>query len=105
MLKRNWIAAGAQLWLGYCCLAAPVANPRFIVARFGAKEGLPQNTVLTMTQTRDGYLWVGTLAGLARFDGRRFTAFDPNNTPGLKQRADHQAVRGPKRHLVDRDRE
>ena len=74
----------AHLWLGYCCLAAPVANPRFIVARFGAKEGLPQNTVLTMTQTRDGYLWVGTLAGLARFDGRRFTSFDPNNTPGLK---------------------
>jgi len=37
-----------------------------------------------MTQTRDGYLWVGTLGGLARFDGRRFTTFDSDNTPGLK---------------------
>jgi ligand-binding sensor domain-containing protein/two-component sensor histidine kinase len=37
-----------------------------------------------MTQTRDGYLWVGTLGGLARFDGRRFTRFDSDNTPGLK---------------------
>jgi len=84
MLKRTWMAAVASMWLGYAGLAAPVANPRFIVAHFGAKEGLPQNTVVTMTQTRDGYLWVGTLAGLARFDGRRFTSFDPNNTPGLK---------------------
>ena len=78
------------LWVGCCCGAAPAANPRFIVTRFGAreglppKEGLPQKSVLTVTQTRDGYLWVGTLAGLARFDGRRFTTFDPNNTPGLK---------------------
>jgi len=84
MPNRSWITAFAQLWLGCCCLAAPTATPRFSVARFGAKEGLPQKSVLTMTQTRDGYLWVGTLAGLARFDGRRFTSFDPNNTSGLK---------------------
>ncbi len=37
-----------------------------------------------MTQTRDGYLWLGTLCGLARFDGVRFTVFDEDNTPGLK---------------------
>ena len=36
-----------------------------------------------MTQTRDGYLWLGTLRGLARFDGVRFTVFDEDNTPGL----------------------
>ena len=74
----------ALWWLGWNCPAAPTANPHYVVARFGTKEGLPQNTVLTMAQTQDGYLWVGTLAGLARFDGRRFTTFDPNNTPGLK---------------------
>src|SRR6266853_801844 len=45
--------------------------------------GLPQNSVISMTQTRDGYLWVGTLNGLARFDGLRFSAFDESNTPEL----------------------
>jgi len=34
-------------------------------------------------QTRDGYLWVGTYCGLARFDGVRFTVFNDNNTPAL----------------------
>src|SRR5579872_5649949 len=47
-------------------------------------EGLPQNAVQAVTKTRDGYLWVGTLRGLARFDGVRFTVFDPQNTPALK---------------------
>jgi ligand-binding sensor domain-containing protein/signal transduction histidine kinase len=37
-----------------------------------------------MTQTRDGYLWLGTLGGLVRFDGIEFTIFDENNTPGLE---------------------
>lgn len=47
-------------------------------------DGLPQNSVIAMTQTRDGYLWLGTINGLARFDGRRrFTVFDEDNTPGL----------------------
>ncbi len=39
------------------------------------KEGLPQNTVTAIVQTRDGYLWVGTGGGLARFDGVRFRSF------------------------------
>lgn len=46
-------------------------------------EGLPDNVVLAVAQTPDGYLWVGTHAGLARFDGTRFTIFDPTNFPDL----------------------
>ncbi len=49
----------------------------------GNKEGLPQKSVITMVQTRDGYLWLGTLNGLVRFDGSRFTVFDESNTPKL----------------------
>jgi signal transduction histidine kinase/ligand-binding sensor domain-containing protein len=41
------------------------------------KNGLPSDMVGAVLQTRDGYLWFGTLNGLARFDGVRFTSFDP----------------------------
>ena len=39
------------------------------------EDGLPQNTVNAIVQTRDGFLWVGTSGGLARFDGVRFRKF------------------------------
>ncbi|HWU40032.1 MAG TPA: two-component regulator propeller domain-containing protein, partial [Candidatus Acidoferrum sp.] len=48
------------------------------------EQGLPQNTVPAMVQTRDGYLWLGTELGLARFDGMRFTVFDEASTPEIK---------------------
>src|SRR4029079_8147647 len=51
------------------------------------EDGLPQTSVIAMTQTRDGYLWLGTLNGLVRFDGIRFTIFDVSNTPGLNSSA------------------
>ncbi|HEV7684291.1 MAG TPA: two-component regulator propeller domain-containing protein [Pyrinomonadaceae bacterium] len=48
------------------------------------ENGLPQNTVHAIAQTRDGYIWIGTEAGLARFDGVKFTTFDKQNTPQIK---------------------
>ncbi len=51
--------------------------------RWQTEQGLPQNTVQALSQTRDGYLWVGTMDGLARFDGVRFTVFDSRTTPEL----------------------
>jgi len=40
------------------------------------QDGLPQDTIRSVTQTSDGYLWIGTDEGLARFDGYEFTTFD-----------------------------
>jgi ligand-binding sensor domain-containing protein/signal transduction histidine kinase len=80
-------------WLSLCVFAfifpaqAGAAEPTdvsFIVDAWSTKEGLPQSSVISVIQTRDGYLWLGTLNGLVRFDGNRFTIFDENNTPGLK---------------------
>ncbi|HKP38710.1 MAG TPA: two-component regulator propeller domain-containing protein, partial [Pyrinomonadaceae bacterium] len=46
-------------------------------------DGLPQNSVYAITQTRDGYLWLATVDGLVRFDGVHFRVFDQNNSRGL----------------------
>ncbi len=48
-----------------------------------AENGLPDDSVTAIAQTPDGYLWIGTFNGLARFDGVRFVTFDPANTPAL----------------------
>ncbi|HZS55551.1 MAG TPA: two-component regulator propeller domain-containing protein [Bryobacteraceae bacterium] len=37
-----------------------------------------------IVQSRQGYLWIGTELGLARFDGSRFIVFDKSNTPELQ---------------------
>jgi signal transduction histidine kinase/ligand-binding sensor domain-containing protein len=49
------------------------------------ENGLPQNSVYAIAQTPDGYLWLGTSAGLVRFDGMRFTTFDNANTSAIKR--------------------
>src|SRR5688500_1371832 len=46
-------------------------------------QGLPQNDVRAILQTRDGYLWLTTSDGLVRFDGVRFTVFNKGNTKGF----------------------
>src|SRR5262245_17689103 len=59
------------------------AAAQYIARTWGTAEGLPQNTVMSIVQTRDGYLWLGTFGGLVRFDGHAFTVFNPGHTPGL----------------------
>ena len=52
-------------------------------------QGLPQDTIRAIAQTQDGYLWVGTSEGLARFDGYDFVTFTkddgslPSNSIGM----------------------
>ncbi len=58
------------------------------------EDGLPEDDVTTITQTRDGYIWLGTEAGLVRFDGIRFTVFDQSNTPELTSGFIHKLHEG-----------
>ena len=46
-------------------------------------NGLPHNTAQSIAQTSDGYIWVATWEGLARFNGREWKVFDRNVIPGL----------------------
>src|SRR5262245_22863046 len=61
--------------------ATAYAQPR--LRTWNTATGLPQNTVHSIVQTPDGYLWLGTRDGLARFDGVRFKVFNRGNTPEL----------------------
>ena len=65
---------------------AKVSRPTadYIHDVWGTDEGLPQSSITDIVQTRDGYLWLGTFGGLARFDGIKFTVFDSGNTKELK---------------------
>jgi ligand-binding sensor domain-containing protein/signal transduction histidine kinase len=62
---------------------AAFGSPNYVSRVWLRENGLPQNTVTAVLQTRDGYLWIGTYNGLARFDGVRFVCYDSGNTPEL----------------------
>ncbi len=80
------MAAALGLWLGGAGPAGgAVPGGLYSIDTWGTEQGLlPDGSVIAMAQTRDGYLWLGTLNGLVRFDGVRFTVFDESNTPRLQ---------------------
>lgn len=74
--------------LALCAAGAQALEPTTPLANLNRQSwlmenGLPQNTVQTLAQTRDGFVWLGTEVGLARFDGAGFVVFDKNSTPPL----------------------
>ncbi len=89
-----FLFASLVVWLaffltGVSCVHAvslPVSPP---VSRWAAladtafqhittDQGLPQSTATALAEDRDGFLWVGTQGGLARWDGYRFHVYLPN---------------------------
>ncbi len=73
------IAIGAPAW---------GLDPKVAITQYGHEvwttaNGLPHNSIRAIAQTPDGYLWVATSNGLARFDGVGFTVFTVANAPGF----------------------
>jgi ligand-binding sensor domain-containing protein/signal transduction histidine kinase len=69
-------------------------DPRKAVTQYNldawtTASGLPQNTITAIAQTQDGYLWMGSFGGLARFDGARFVVFDKSTNPALRNSGVH----------------
>jgi PAS domain S-box-containing protein len=58
-------------------------GPTYNYQAYNVEAGLPHNSAGELLQTRDGYLWVGTDSGLARFDGIRFVNYRIATAPGL----------------------
>lgn len=87
LVARGFCLCGLMLLVSLLKLTA--LEPGRPIAQFSQKvwrteEGLPENFIRTMIQSRDGYLWLGTQEGLARFDGMQIQVFDTRNTPQLR---------------------
>src|SRR5919199_1254361 len=75
----------------FCLLLAALARgtaaaegaAAYHYAAWTVDDGLPQNSVNSVLQTRDGYLWLTTSDGLVRYDGVRFVVFNKGNTGGI----------------------
>jgi signal transduction histidine kinase/ligand-binding sensor domain-containing protein len=76
-LRCGWAACAAMLWLSppARALDSNKSLTQYSRTAWTQEHGLPQDTVRAITQTTDGYLWLGTDEGLARFDGYEFVVF------------------------------
>jgi signal transduction histidine kinase/ligand-binding sensor domain-containing protein len=75
------------LFAAVACLAAFARDSDRTIAQFahtawGAKEGAPTR-IFAIKQTNDGYLWLGSIDGLFRFDGITFERYKPQTGPAL----------------------
>ena len=68
-----WILAGALA--GAAAPNAAQAPPTPVFRSYGVAEGLPSTLVYSVTQDHTGYIWIGTHAGLVRYDSRTFRVF------------------------------
>ncbi|MBN9295970.1 MAG: hypothetical protein J0I41_03115 [Filimonas sp.] len=55
--------------------------PDYTVYHYTADNGLPQNSVKSISKDGSGFIWFATEAGLVRYDGRKFVVFNRNNLP------------------------
>lgn len=81
------------------CATLPEPADEYLQTVWTTEDGLPQNSVNAILQTQDGYLWLATFGGLARFDGIKFTIFDTANTPGMKSNRIVSLAEGKNRTL------
>jgi diguanylate cyclase (GGDEF)-like protein len=95
--RYHWIKStfrrAVTLLGGLACVVAP-ASPAGAIDRhtylpqcrldiWTVRDGLPSRDINAIVQTPDGFIWLGTSAGLIRFDGNTFDTFNTKNTPGL----------------------
>lgn len=65
---------------------AEPALEQYLIKTWTVQTGMPQNTVMAIVQTNEGYIWIGTSYGLVRFDGVRFKIFTRQNSPLLTEK-------------------
>lgn len=64
----------------WCAFLMTEIHAQYRFDSWTTNNGLPQNSVNSILQTRDGYLWFVTFDGLVRYNGAQFTVFNHTNT-------------------------
>ncbi|SFT65467.1 Two component regulator propeller [Lishizhenia tianjinensis] len=62
-----------------CSFTLTTLAQNYSYLKYSASEGLPQSQVFDITQDKDGYIWVGTFGGLAKFNGIKFETYTSDN--------------------------
>ena len=65
----------------------PLPLQDYFTQTWDTRDGLPHNGINALTQTTDGYLWIATWEGFARFNGREFKLFTRGSKAGLPDSA------------------
>ncbi|MCU1384649.1 MAG: two-component system sensor protein [Acidobacteria bacterium] len=102
MLVAPGRAAAVAIMLLWSAIRADALDPRKAINEYShttwnQREGLPWGPIYALAQTRDGYLWLPSATGLLRFDGSRFTRWQPVGAeviPGAYATALHTAQDG-----------
>jgi signal transduction histidine kinase/ligand-binding sensor domain-containing protein len=85
------------LWASVTGFALDPTYPLSVQAQrtWRSEDGLPQDTVRALVETRDGFLWIGTEAGPVRFDGITFDHYSRINLPGFTHNEIQCLAEGP----------
>src|SRR5437870_523009 len=80
---ERYLLSALFLWCA-CVFSAIDVTAQYRFDSWTTDNGLPQASVNSILQTRDGFLWFTTFGGLVRYDGLRFQVFNTGNTKGLR---------------------
>jgi signal transduction histidine kinase/ligand-binding sensor domain-containing protein/CheY-like chemotaxis protein/HPt (histidine-containing phosphotransfer) domain-containing protein len=89
LMTRTWVSVLFAVFFmvvgGHALALDPsLKTSQYTLDQWQIPDGLPQNGAQTIARTPDGYLWIGTQEGLARFDGVRFVVFDRSNERAIQ---------------------
>lgn len=87
MIRAAVLLATIAMFLGQA-LPSIALDPHRSLSQYGHQQwqsdsGLPQDSVRSIVQSSDGYIWLATNGGLVRFNGLAFRVFNTENTPQM----------------------
>ena len=77
MSRSAWVII---LWIMQALLPAAASNGQSQFLPLEVRDGLPSRQVMSLAQDLEGYIWIGTQDGLARYDGGKFKVY--RHVPG-----------------------